>query len=266
MSINKHMSFVIRRRSSKKPTFACKLATHACGYPKLTVDADGTKHLVECTNDSTFTAPFCSEHSKSVYNLVVKKSNIKGAGFGLFAHAEEDESKNNRVPVFRKGDLIATYTGDVLTAAQFDQRYSKSKSSTAPYAIETGSGKRVIDSACNRGIASYANHTFDKKKVNSCLRDVFELHTANKSRPRIKIGDFWFKDYIPKPRGSNRVAATSVFSRKKYHYYPTSPVSLVARKNIYHGDEILTDYGDVYFTEGYLDKWDIETIGGPSVD
>jgi hypothetical protein len=92
-------------------------------------------------------------------NLAIKKSSIPGAGKGLFAirtkKADLTEAEK-RAPVFKgteqRGDIIAKYTGQVVTPEQLDERYGEY---TAPYAF-TFQGK-LVDAALDRGIASLAN-------------------------------------------------------------------------------------------------------------
>ena len=68
---------------------------------------------------------------------------------GLFAF---NRRKGDNDTIFRKDQVIADYNGENISPAQKIQRYANK---TAPYGVEVG--RRVIDSALKRGVASLAN-------------------------------------------------------------------------------------------------------------
>jgi hypothetical protein len=75
--------------------------------------------------------------------LVVKKSGIVNAGLGLFA------ARN-----FEIGDIICVYYGELLTKEALDDRYGDA---TGPYSMQSGQSAMVVDGACLRSPAVYAN-------------------------------------------------------------------------------------------------------------
>ncbi|MDA4132455.1 MAG: SET domain-containing protein [Thaumarchaeota archaeon] len=81
-------------------------------------------------------------HATSLLGLTVRPSPI--AGLGLFATRD-----------FPPRSHLTPYLGEVLTKAQLDARYGDDFF-TAPYAVEVSSNI-FVDSACLRGIGSYAN-------------------------------------------------------------------------------------------------------------
>ena len=94
----------------------------------------------------------CWQHAIREHKLRVKPSGLAGAGKGLFVQSREHEANEW---VFRPGDKIVKYYGDILTEEQVDHRYGED--GTAPYAWSVGGGN-VVDAACRRGIAAFANH------------------------------------------------------------------------------------------------------------
>eukprot|EP01031_Cornospumella_fuschlensis_P034910 gene34910-42276_t len=94
---------------------------------------------------------FCHSHLGSQLNLRIKDSTLPGAGKGLFAF---DRTKGGPDDiVFRAGDKIAQYNGELINADELAERYD---GHTAPYAVEL-SKTQAIDSACKRGVGSLGN-------------------------------------------------------------------------------------------------------------
>ncbi len=71
--------------------------------------------------------PTCHIHSKSLYGVEFKKLTIAGGGLGLFACKQ-----------FKNEDIIAPYTGELLTKRELDDRYGREKKDCdyAPYAVK----------------------------------------------------------------------------------------------------------------------------------
>lgn len=139
-----------------KIDFECELESRRC------------EHLDEktgqrCKRNTRKILPFCFSHQLSEYHVIVKKSNIKNAGLGLFVC---DTKKGKDDIVFRKGDQIAIYArkgvkgkpniGERLTNMEFTERYGECL--TAPYGMDENT-KRGMDTACQRSTGSYANGT-----------------------------------------------------------------------------------------------------------
>jgi SET domain-containing protein len=112
-----------------------------------------------CKRKVVIGAPYCHTHLKYKHFLVVRDSTIQNAGKGVFVldvHREEDEI------IFRKGDRVCYYEGEVLSHEQFLERYSNADK-TAPYTVQLHNNK-YEDGALKRGIGSLLNH----KRMNQC--------------------------------------------------------------------------------------------------
>jgi len=97
----------------------------------------------QCEQMTTITHPFCARHTRQILGVSVKKSQIPGAGLGLYAERE-----------FLKGEKIVEYTGELLSHDEFDERYGHE--SLGAYGI-TLNDSWVIDAAkTSAGVARYA--------------------------------------------------------------------------------------------------------------
>lgn len=67
-----------------------------------------------CKRHTTITHPYCAQHTRQVFEVEVRKSNIPKAGLGLFA-----------LRTFRKGERVVEYKGERLTVNEYDQRYQE---------------------------------------------------------------------------------------------------------------------------------------------
>lgn len=114
--------------------FTCKLECCRC--------AADTKTGGRCRRRTKKQLPYCYEHARSLLHVDIRPSTIPGAGLGLFALKE-----------FKKDDLIAPYKGEIITKAQMDERYGDG---LAKYALQINKNT-YIDSACQRGTASFIN-------------------------------------------------------------------------------------------------------------
>ena len=138
---------------SKTPSkkFACDLECKRC--IAKTVNGQDCKRTV-CVG-----LPYCHQHLESKMKLKVKDTRY---GKGVFAW---DKDKAVGAPVFKKGDLITKYEGEILTKRQLEARYGKD--STAPYGIQLEN--KFIDLACKRGIGGLFNHSDDREERSASL-------------------------------------------------------------------------------------------------
>lgn len=125
-----------------EPKFACDLISEQCSAIKT----DGQR----CKCRTLMSTPFCHIHLKSIKHLVVKPSTIPQAGKGLFVCAAKQEP--NAI-IFRKGDTIVEYGGELLDYDETERRYG---SKTAPYTLKIKEDV-YLDAACRRSIGSICN-------------------------------------------------------------------------------------------------------------
>jgi len=99
----------------------------------------------------------CFQHLETVKHLKIKKSTIRNAGKGLFAYVK---NQNNHYIVFREGDVICNYKGDVININELERRYHDK---TGPYAFQWGYNKDnyYIDAANERYYSALINHSED---------------------------------------------------------------------------------------------------------
>lgn len=124
-----------------EPQFEGQLLTSRCSA--------NTKNGTRCKRNCIIGYEMCYSHLASEQNLKIKDSTIPQAEKGLFAF---DRRKGPDETIFKKDQTITQYNGENISPAQKTARYGNK---TAPYAVEVG--RRVIDSALQRGVGSLAN-------------------------------------------------------------------------------------------------------------
>lgn len=149
----------------------------------------------------------CWIHSQKDKMLRVKKSNIPGAGKGLFAskweytlRGQTRPGKSRRI-LFRKGDRVCSYKGDVISTDTLNRRYPGDVN--ALYVLSCPNERRHIDA----------------RKTTSCFG-----RYANSNRNK----------------GGHKIASAN----GELKSYNSGKGWLIARKRIRQGDEILVSYGD----------------------
>jgi hypothetical protein len=179
-----------------------------------------TKANRRCSRRSTVTIGYCFQHITSVADLTVdrtkmreKKTNKRYNFIGLFACMK---GQNTRKIVFRKGDVIAPYLGEVIDKKKLEYYYPGEE--TAPYALQD-SKNRYIDAACARGIGSLSNACSRRVNSNcatnakfSLIRNRFPVVRATRD---IKNGQEIFINY-----------GRTYFARRSVHKkHETNPVN-----------------------------------------
>jgi hypothetical protein len=153
--------------------------------------------------------PYCPTHLTTLLHLKIAPSTIPNSGKGLFAF---DRTVGPNTVIFRPGDTICEYHGELITRAQADNRYGPF---TAPYAVSItsprdGRERAVEDAALVRGIGAMPNH-FSGNMANAQLVPRYDRARRNNNNG----GLGWF----------TLIAAVS---------------------HIRNGEEIFVDYGDEY--------------------
>jgi len=155
--------------------FRCNLKCERCEHVK----PDGN----QCGNRVCIGTPLCWIHSRKFLGVGVKPSTIID-GKGLFAFKD-----------FEEWDWICKYVGQTVTKKCVEDRYPGMD--VAPYAVD--SGRRVVDSACVRGIGSMANGKFGR---NGKPRSV-NAHNAQLERRKVgRRSEMWLRAIKQVKRGS----------------------------------------------------------------
>ena len=181
-----------------------------------------------CKNKSVRTYGICWQHLRQIEHLnASKKSSIPGAGDGLFAYARTKKERDKKAVVFRKGQRIGWYHGELLTPTEHDKIYGNH---TAPYTVkhrDKKDGVLYVDSSCIRSTMAQANGTACEKKKR-----------RNKKLACVQ----WF----------HGTKANAVFRGKIHPLYSQfggadrNSIAVKATKTIRSGDEIIIDYGKSY--------------------
>jgi hypothetical protein len=118
----------------------------------------------------------CPLHLVEQYHVQVRTSSIPNAGLGVFVDDGTSQSfplsiissktpSRRRKIIFKKGDQICDYGGEILSTNQLDEMYGH-QGITAPYAVSI-SPRRNLDAATHRGVGAFINH--DKTRENCFL-------------------------------------------------------------------------------------------------
>ena len=83
-----------------------------------------------CKNRCEMGLSYCWIHTLQQYKVRVEQSTIPNAGLGLFV---QDNKKGENDIIFRKGDIICPYNGEIITPEELIERYGNY---TAPYGLK----------------------------------------------------------------------------------------------------------------------------------
>lgn len=89
-----------------------------------------TKKGTRCGRKCVIGFELCYQHLRSDKHLRILPSTIPNAGKGLFAM---DTTKNDNAIIFRAGDKICDYSGQLINEEQLNERY---EDKTASYAVK----------------------------------------------------------------------------------------------------------------------------------
>jgi len=219
-----------------KKVFSCPIRCEQC----VATTADGRR----CARRSCIGTPFCWTHTQRLAGVQIRS--YPGMGKGLMAVDKERvgrkaESGRPRAVVFKKGEFIMPYLGEVLTKAEHNARYvTPVEDSLAEYVLIDGAG-RYVDAACSRTVSGLANTAMTK---------------ASRVAADIPPLDGKPIRYISSVKGGTNTKFTIRTKAHSWHgvEVPAKSAWVVATKPIREGDQILTYYGDdyrVYVTPGY---------------
>ena len=134
------MKFTFRIGSNIQ--FQCQLVSEQC--------SSKCKNGEPCKRRVVMGLPYCWNHLLLNKHLRVQKSTIPNGGKGLFVI---NKKINNNTILFRKGDRIIEYSGEIIDDEELDRRY---KDEAAPYTLEVEPDIN-IDCACARSAGGIAN-------------------------------------------------------------------------------------------------------------
>ncbi len=89
------------------------------------------KDRYSCQKEVVIGLPYCWIHLVKKQSLRIMKSKF---GKGLFAQNTIRFNKNNNEIIFKKGEIIGLYLGEILTDVDLSKRYGGDRN-TAPYAL-----------------------------------------------------------------------------------------------------------------------------------
>ena len=170
------MEFIFR--INNEVTFKSKVHSFRC--------SDNTKKGSQCKRHTVIGSPFCATHLLYNHNLKVKKSLIPNSGLGLFA-VDPFDSTHKHV-LFKKGEKIAKYYGEIIDKDELINRY---EDKTPPYVIGI-SNNRYEDGAVKRGIGSLANTL---PNHNNATISIHNGYASLKCSKNIKNGDEIYLSY-----------------------------------------------------------------------
>lgn len=187
---------------------------------------------------------YCHTHLATEKHLLIAKSKrLSGfhlEGFGLYAYDPKHGSikrdeKGLPIPsktsvVFKKGDEIADYGGEILSKKQFDDRYEDPKDLDTGAYVESGTNL-ILDGLSAASAVTYSNESIDVASLMRRARD-------ERSFERL---------YSEKVNGDRRRnAMTKQRSRM---------IRMVATKPIHQGEEILWNYGPTYWSSSGMKRY-----------
>jgi hypothetical protein len=219
-----------------REVFSCPIRCERC----MGRTADGSR----CARRACIGTPFCWVHARQLVGVRVR--DFPSMGKGLVAAHPGSRRRgapvpDPRQPVFRRGDFIMPYLGEVLTDAEFRRRYETGvDDSVAEYVIQDSTGRHV-DGACRRTLPALVNTVLSKRTRRA--DDIPPLGTT------------------PVAYLTSVAAGTNARFEEKPHaevwhgiQVPAHSAWIVATKPIREGDQILAHYGAsyrVYVTPGY---------------
>jgi len=152
---------------TNRPLFECSLKTEQCASRR-------TKSGERCRLKVIIGEPYCHHHLKKEKKVIIRNSQH---GKGLFCWDPNEEGS-----VFRRGEIIARFSGEIIDIEEFEKRYNRDDMPdiTAPYAFENDHAREpyVIDGGCQRHFTQLAN-TADVGELNNAA---FKVHPTNRNR------------------------------------------------------------------------------------
>lgn len=121
-----------------------------------------TLNGVRCKKRCQIGLGICWIHLLNEHHLRIKASNLPNAGMGLFAI---DKSKGDGEIIFRPGQSVCLYNGEVLDIYEHHARYG---AESAPYTAQLNKKddeQMYEDASIHRGVGALINHS---NKLDNC--------------------------------------------------------------------------------------------------
>lgn len=168
-------------KTTNNSVFTKQLSSKRCGGI--------TRSNARCRRKSVIGTEKCWMHKKSEDKLRIKPATDVNMGSGLFA----TNGTNNDAIVFRDGQHIIDYNGEILNDNQLNNRYGEY---TAPYAVRKNA-TRIHDCASDRCTAglinrksySTANCKFVNPRNSNRIRIEAKRNIRNNKELFISYGD-----------------------------------------------------------------------------
>lgn len=148
--------------------------------------ADNTKKGMRCKRNCVIGSPFSATHLAYNHHLRIKPSQIPNAGKGLYCC--DPLSSDSHEVLFKKGETIVKYVGELINHAELVERYSHY---TPPYVVGV-SANSYEDGARICGIGSLANT--NPGHQNATL-SVYNGKASLKATKNIKNGEEIYLSY-----------------------------------------------------------------------
>ena len=115
-----------------------------------------------CKNRVCIGLSMCWIHSRNFLHIKVQQSTIPNAGVGLFAF---DATKPVNEIVFKRGDKICDYNGEIIDETEKNRRYGNK---TGVYILQINNQGRYEDGATQRGIGTLLNSPSGSNRQDNC--------------------------------------------------------------------------------------------------
>lgn len=213
-----NQAFVQRQTPGLKSTYRFQIGDYKCNLVTLECLYRNPQTNVQCKRQVSTGLPLCWQHAKSVYKLRIGQTRLHGFTFrGLFA-CDSDAARRHE-PVFKAKEIICPYIGKVVRGTEqrviesaadrewtrlgYNQRYAADP--IVPYQLHTDTKNKrnkrrqqafTVDSACVRGIGSFANAASTRAAANGDIKNTLGWPSLRAIKP-IYNGDEILLDYGP---------------------------------------------------------------------
>jgi hypothetical protein len=159
--LRSHEDYTYRYEVPGKQAFECKLTCAQC----IAETSQGAR----CKRTVCVGVPVCAQHAVKYLQVAIGRTKLaderrRRLDFaGLIACSSAASAR--QTVIFREGDYIIPYLGEVVTKSQVDARYDFARGhgrvkAVAPYVMEQNTGKgtsRLYDAACYRSYGAFVN-------------------------------------------------------------------------------------------------------------